>query len=253
MATYSEDGQWMWNGSEWIPAPPSIPGPVGPPMQKPAEVEKFDVNAALAIGGPSGPPSPRVQIQDSVIGGDFNLTPQVHHHHNQQIVQNNIVNQSIHPMEDFSEVVDKAYESGRRALISLGFFVLFLIVGYSIGLFFSHPPDCYYDYPIQPGCDYDPEAFYAEDYYAGFLIVATVIWLVNGIYIFVQGGSINSFSRIREQYPASPRLEKGDKGKNLHDIAKYLWLAPLVIIIIAIIIGIIVMKIMAEMEKYQKR
>jgi hypothetical protein len=58
VATYSEDGQWMWNGSEWIPAPPSIPGPVGPPMQKPAEVEKFDVNAALAMGGPSGPPSP---------------------------------------------------------------------------------------------------------------------------------------------------------------------------------------------------
>ena len=23
MATYSEDGQWMWTGSEWIPAPPA--------------------------------------------------------------------------------------------------------------------------------------------------------------------------------------------------------------------------------------
>jgi len=29
--TYSEDGEWMWNGEEWIPAPPSSPPPPPPP------------------------------------------------------------------------------------------------------------------------------------------------------------------------------------------------------------------------------
>ena len=210
MATYSEDGQWMWDGSEWIPAPPS--------------------------------PPPQVQMQDSVVGGDLNITPQVHHHHNQKIIQNQITNQTIHPMEDFSETVTNAYESGKKALISVGVLVAILLVGGSIGLLFE---------PNEPTTP--DEVFTSEDYFSGFLVVAVIIWLADGIFIFIQAGPINTFSRIRDQFPASPTLERGDKGKNLHDIAKYLWLAPLVIIIIAIIVGLIVMRIAAEMNKQQNR
>ena len=43
--TFSPDGKWMWNGSEWIPAPPKSPDP-----------------------------STNVNLHDSVIGGDVNIT-----------------------------------------------------------------------------------------------------------------------------------------------------------------------------------
>ena len=121
-------------------------------------------------------------------------------------------------------------------------FIAILLVGGSIGLLFE---------PNEPTTP--DEVFTSEDYFSGFLVVAVIIWLADGIFIFIQAGPINTFSRIRDQFPASPTLERGDKGKNLHDIAKYLWLAPLVIIIIAIIVGLIVMRIAAEMNKQQNR
>ena len=42
---YSPDGKWMWSGTEWIPAPPK-----------------------------SSSPSANVNLHDSVIGGDVNIT-----------------------------------------------------------------------------------------------------------------------------------------------------------------------------------
>ena len=228
----------MWNGSEWIPAPPSSPG--------------------YKVPTPS-----HVQLQDSVVGGDVNITPQVHHHHNQQIVQNQITNQTIHPMEDFTQAVTDAYESGKSALISLGIIFAILCVGASIGFLFEPGFSSYCDSSTignsgYPECEgwtdtFDEETFTQEDYFSGFIVLAVILWLGDGILIFIKGGPIHTFSRIREEFPSSPTLERGDKGKNLHDIAKYLWLAPFVIIIIAIIVGLIVMKIAAEMNKQQNR
>tara|TARA_B110000459_G_C16458836_1_gene424186 strand:+ start:57 stop:773 length:717 start_codon:yes stop_codon:yes gene_type:complete len=238
MATYSEDGQWMWNGSEWIPSPPS--------------------SHTSNIPAPS-----HVQLQDSVVGGDVNITPQVHHHHNQQIVQNQIKNQTIHPMEDFTQAVTDAYESGKSALISLGIIFAVLCVGASIGFLFDPGFSSYCNsntvnqsgYPECEGWTdtYDEENFTQSDYFSGFIVISIILWLAGGIFIFIKGGPINTFSRLREEFPSSPTLERGDKGKNFHDIAKYLWLAPFVIIIIAIIVGLIVMKIAAEMNKNQNR
>jgi|ETNmetMinimDraft_4_1059912.scaffolds.fasta_scaffold45011_2 hypothetical protein len=206
MATYSEDGQWMWEGSKWIPAPPSK-------------------------SGPTSPPTPHVQLQDSVVGGDLNLAPQVHHHHNQKIVQNQIINESIHPMEDFSEVVTSAYESGKRALISIGVLFLIALIWYVIWYYFA-PSETYFE--------------------AGGAILAC-LWVANGIFIFMQAGPVNSFSRLREQYPASPSLKRGDNGKVMHDLAKYIWMLPIVILIIVVIIAYFILKISAEMNKHQNR
>jgi len=236
MATFSEDGQWMWDGSEWIPAPPN-----------------------------QSPSVARVQMHDSVVGGDLNFTPQVHHHHNQQIIKNHVTNQTIHPMEDFSEVVKNAYESGKRALISLGFLVIFLLVGFLVGNLFDPVDSDRIDTQCYDSCEevwlndegqwvpIEEKPFDQANYFSVFIVVGVIIWIVDGVFIFIQAGPINTFSRIREQYPASPTLEKGDKGKNLHNVAKYLWLAPLVIVIIIVIIGLIIMKISAEMNKHQNR
>jgi hypothetical protein len=206
MATYSEDGQWMWDGSGWIPAPPSN-------------------------SGPTGSPAPQVQLQDSVVGGDINLNPQVHHHHNQKIVQNQIVNESIHPMEDFSEVVTSAHESGKRALISIGVLFLIALIWYLIV------------YNFAP----------SEEYFNGINAVLACLWVVDGIFIFIQAGPINTFSSLREKYPASPSLKSGDNGKVMHDIAKYLWLLPIVILIVVAVVAYFILKISAQMSKYQNR
>jgi hypothetical protein len=58
MATYSEDGQWMWDGSEWIPAPPSH----SPPAQRASPRHEPPTSRARS-SGPSSPP-PRTTLSD---------------------------------------------------------------------------------------------------------------------------------------------------------------------------------------------
>jgi len=176
-------------------------------------------------------PESTPSIQDSVVGGDLNLTQQVHHHHNQKIVQNQIINESIHPMEDFSEAVTSAYESGKKALISIGVLFLIALIWYAIWYYFA-PSETYFE--------------------AGGAVLAC-LWVANGIFIFMQAGPINTFSRLREQYPASPSLKRGDNGKVMHDLAKYIWVLPLVILVIVAIIVYFILKISAEMNKHQNR
>jgi hypothetical protein len=193
------------------------------------DVERFRVDSRT-------PPSSPVQMQDLVVGGNLNISPQVHHHHNQKIIQNQITNQTIHPMEDFSETVTNAYDSGKKALISVGVLLAILLAGGLIGLLFEpayyslEPFECdngqvisshQYDDGYKDctdGSDESWDTFTRDDYFSGFIIAAVIIWLADGIFIFIQGGPINTFSRIRDQFPASPTLEKGDKGKNLHNL-----------------------------------
>ena len=229
--TYSEDGLWFWNGTDWIPAPPK-----------------------------NHPNQPVVNMQDSVIGGDVNYNPQVIHN-TQNIVNNNVEGGITNPTEDLSGVANNAYECGKKALKSLGLFVILLTIGALIGLIFE---DVDSD-RISPTnrelwlndegqwVSIDEKPFDKGDYYPILLSVMAIFWLFLGVYIFTLAGSIKTFNRVREHYPSSPLLEQGDKGKNMHDVAKYAWLTPLVIVIIAIIIGLIVMKIAAEMEKHNNR
>ena len=176
-------------------------------------------------------PETTPSIQYSVVGGDLSLTQQVHHPHNRKIVQNQIINESIHPMDDFSEAVTSAYESGKKALISIGVLFLIALIWYSIWYYFA-PSETYFE--------------------AGGAVLAC-LWVANGIFIFMQAGPINTFSRLREQYPASPSLKRGDNGKVMHDLAKYIWVLPLVILVIVAIIAYFILKISAEMNKHQNR
>jgi len=267
--TYSEDGLWFWTGDDWIPAPPKSPPPgsskKGPPPNK------FNPNDKSTWPKKNSPSkeidisnnAPTVSMQDSVIGGDVNYAPQVIHN-TQNIINNKPQNDINNPTEDFSEVSKKAYESGKKALQGLGIFVLVLVLSGLIGLAFDTPvDDCLAGYTEVGGeCQADSwgnanqnsseDSFDRVDYYQIWIIVIGVFWLITGLYIFGLGGPVNTFNRIREHYPASPVLELGDKGKNFHDVAKYAWLIPLILFIIVIIIGIIFMKIAAEMEKNKK-
>lgn len=258
--TYSEDGLWFWTGDDWIPAPPKTPPPgsskKGPPPNKfnPNDKstwpKKYSPNEEIDVSNNAL----KVSMQDSVIGGDVNYAPQVIHN-TQNIINSNSQNDINNPTEDFSEVSNNAYESGKKALQGLGIFVLILVISGLIGLAFDNPVsqnnrqgDSWNDVDQNPSED----SFDRGDYYQIWIIVMGVFWLITGLYIFGQGGPVNTFNRIREHYPASPVLELGDKGKNFHDVAKYSWLVPLILFIIVIIIGIIFMKIAAEMEKNKK-
>ena len=87
------------------------------------------------------------------------------------------------------------------------------------------------------------------DYTGLFGPIVVIAWIV-GVYIYSQQqGPINTFNRVREHYPSSPTLEQGDKGKSMHNVAKYSWLVPLVLIVIFVILAIILFKIAAEMQK----
>ena len=52
--TFSPDGKWMWNGSEWIPAPP--------------------------IGNSETPKTTELKVQDSAVAGDINVTNETNIH-----------------------------------------------------------------------------------------------------------------------------------------------------------------------------
>ena len=82
--------------------------------------------------------APMVSMQDSVIGGDVNYAPQVIHN-TQNIINSNSQNDINNPTEDFSEVSNNAYMSGKKALQGLGIFILILIVSGLIGLAFDNP------------------------------------------------------------------------------------------------------------------
>ena len=258
--TYSDDGLWFWTGDDWIPAPPKSP-PVGsskneplPNNPKPGDKftwpDKNSQNKEIDLFANT----PMVSMQDSVIGGDVNYAPQVIHN-TQNIINSNSQNDINNPTEDFSEVSSNAYTSGKKALQGLGIFILILVVSGLIGLAFDNPvsqnnsqSNSWNNVDNNPSED----SFDRGDYYSVWIIVMGVFWLITGLYIFGQGGPVNTFNRIREHYPTSPVLELGDRGKNFHDVAKYSWLVPLILFVIIIIIGIIFMKIAAEMEKNKK-
>jgi hypothetical protein len=257
----SPDGKFMWTGSEWIPAPPSNPSPMNRSNKIKAGVQL--PTSRLGRENPSFP-NQKINLHDSVIGGDINYSPQVHHNV-QNVVHNNIDGGIINPGDDLSEVVEGAYKSGKKALRSVGYFILFIIIGIGIGSLFDDVDNSRIDTQYIDGTyqkfwlndegnwvSIEEKPFDNGDYFPTFAAIAVILWLGFGIYIFVQAGPIGTYNRVREHYPASPTLERGDKGKNMHDVAKYAWLAPLVIIIIVIIIGIIVMKIAAEMDKNKK-
>jgi hypothetical protein len=230
--TYSEDGLWMWNGEDWIPSPPKSPP------------EEIDVPSNALT----------VSMQDSVIGGDVNYAPQVIHN-TQNIINSNSQSDINNPTEDFSEVSKNAYESGKKALQGFGIFVLIAVASGLIGLAFDNPVSQNNNQGNSwnnADQNFSEDSFDRDDYYLIWIVVIGVFWLITGLYIFAQGGPVDTFNRIREHYPASPVLELGDKGKNLHDVAKYSWLAPLILFIIVIIIGMIFMKIAAEMEKNKR-
>ena len=255
--TYSDDGLWLWNGEDWIPAPPKSPPPRSSKKGPPTRQQRFNAGSQVPppteeIGIPNN--APIVAMQDSVIGGDVNYAPQVIHN-TQNIINNNSQNDINNLIDDFSEVSNNAYESGKKALQGLGIFVLILVVSGLIGLAFDNPVsqnNSQGDSWDNANQNSSEDSFDRGDYYPVWIIVMGVFWLITGLYIFAQGGPVNTFNRIREHYPASPVLELGDKGKNFHDVAKYSWLVPMIIFIIAIIIGIIFMKIAAEMEKNKK-
>ena len=256
--TYSEDGLWFWNGDDWIPAPPKSPPPnvrrKGPPPKRfnPNDKSTWHQKQMPITESHVQNKPPIVAMQDSVIGGDVNYNPQVIHN-TQNIINNNSQGDINNPVEDFSEVSKNAYESGRKALQALGIFVLILVLNGLIGLAFEAPEPQNNNQNIYDNQIDSDESFNRVDYYSVSIIVMIVFWLITGLYIFAMGGPVNTFNRVREHYPASPVLELGDKGKNFHDVAKYSWLLPLVIFIIIIIVGLIIMKITAEMEKNKRR
>ena len=255
--TYSEDGLWFWNGDDWIPAPPKSPPPSvrrkGPPQKKFNPNDKStwpQKQMSIAETHVQNKP-PVVSMQDSVIGGDVNYNPQVIHN-TQNIINNNSQSDINNPVEDFSEVSKNAYESGKKALQALGIFVLIFVLNGLIGLAFEAPEPQNNNQNIYDDQIDSDESFNRVDYYSVSMIVMIVFWLITGLYIFAMGGPVNTFNRVREHYPASPVLELGDKGKNFHDVAKYSWLLPLIIFVIIVIVGLIIMKIAAEMEKNKK-
>ena len=77
--------------------------------------------------------SPMFQVEQT-LSKVYSLRVLLRH---QQIVQNQITNQTIHPIEDFTQTVVDAYESGKSALISLGIIFAVLCVGASIGFLFD--------------------------------------------------------------------------------------------------------------------
>ena len=223
--SYSEDGQWFWDGEKWIPSPPT---------QQPSQ--------------------PVVNMQDSVIAGDLNYNPQVINN-----VNNIFQNPSggiDHPTEDLSIVSDGAFLCGKKALASVGILIVILAIGLLISSFFDVTDP---DRISQDGTEWqnddgvyvsiDDKPFDRLDYMGIFAPIGGLAWIVVGIYIFATAGPINTFNRVREQYPSSPILEQGDKGKTMHDVAKYSWLVPLVLVVIFVIIAIILFKIAAEMQK----
>ena len=223
--SYSEDGQWFYDGEKWIPAPP-----------------------------PQQPSQPLVTMQDSVIGGDLNYNPQVINNVN-NIFQNPTTTIQ-HPDEDLSNVSQNAYECGKKAVISIGILVGIIAVGVIISsLFVVTNPDRI----SQDGSQWqnddgvfvsiDEKPFDRLDYMGLFGPIVVIAWVIVGVYIFATSGPINTFNRVREHYPTSPTLELGDKGKSMHNVAKYSWLVPLVLIVIIVILAIIFFKISAEMQK----
>ena len=223
--SYSEDGQWFFDGEKWIPSPPT---------QQPSQ--------------------PVVNMQDSVIAGDLNYNPQVINNVNN--IFQNPASRIEDPTEDLSLVSDGAFLCGKKALFSIGILVAFLAIGLLISSFFDVTDP---DRISQDGNEWqnddgvyvsiEDKPFDRLDYIRIFAPIGGLAWIVVGVYIFATAGPINTFNRVREQYPSSPTLEQGDKGKTMHDVAKYSWLVPLVLVIIFVIIAIILFKIAAEMQK----
>ena len=223
--SYSEDGKWFFDGEKWIPSPPT---------QQPSQ--------------------PVVNMQDSVIAGDLNYNPQVINNVNN--IFQNPASRIENPTEDLSLVSDGAFLCGKKALFSIGILVAFLAIGLLISSFFDVTDP---DRISQDGTEWqnddgvyvsiEDKPFDRLDYIRIFAPIGGLAWIVVGVYIFATAGPINTFNRVREQYPSSPTLEQGDKGKTMHDVAKYSWLVPLVLVIIFVIIAIIFFKIAAEMQK----
>ena len=224
--SYSEDGQWYWDGDKWIPAPPT---------QQPSQ--------------------PIVNMQDSVIAGDVNYKPQVIHNVN-NIFQNPTSGGIDNPVEDLSQISEGAFTCGKKAVISIGVLVGIIAVGVLIGSFFDETDP---DRISQNGTEWqnddgvfvsiDQKPFDRLDYIGIFGPIGVIAWVIVGVYIFATAGPINTFNRVREHYPTSPVLERGDKGKTMHDVSKYSWLAPLVLVVIVVILAIIFFKVAAEMQK----
>ena len=126
-------------------------------------------------------------------------------------------------------------------MFSIGILVAFLAIGLLISSFFDVTDP---DRISQDGTEWqNDDGVYVsiEDKpfdrldYTGSSPNCCLAWIVVGVYIFATAGPINTFNRVREQYPSSPTLEQGDKGKTMHDVAKYSWLVPLVLVIIFVI------------------
>ena len=67
--TISPDGNWLWNGSEWIPAPPTTQTSQSMNMQDSAVAGDF--NASSPNSGQS------MNMQDSVVAGDVNIVQNI--------------------------------------------------------------------------------------------------------------------------------------------------------------------------------
>jgi len=80
---FSPDGKWMWSGSEWVPAPPSI----------------------------ESPQSSDLVVQDSAVAGDINVTQQtnIQHSADAEVVKAAIeaVMTNSHKVQTDSEVLEK--------------------------------------------------------------------------------------------------------------------------------------------------
>ena len=83
--TFSPDGHWMWDGSNWIPAPPTSP----PPQQ--ATIHDSVLGGDVNIPQNATPQS--MSMQDSVVGGDVNITQNI------GIDGNEVMNRMIQELE----------------------------------------------------------------------------------------------------------------------------------------------------------
>jgi hypothetical protein len=66
---FSPDRKWMWTGSEWIPAPPSIKDKVPSNINMQDSVMQGNVNFRQN----SDRPSSTINLSDSVMSGDINI------------------------------------------------------------------------------------------------------------------------------------------------------------------------------------
>tara|TARA_X000001036_G_scaffold403035_1_gene409278 strand:+ start:553 stop:2859 length:2307 start_codon:yes stop_codon:yes gene_type:complete len=83
--TFSPDGEWMWDGESWIPAPP----------KKQDQPSKKDAWSAVSNKEPQIQSPQSMNMQDSVVAGDVNITQNI------GVDENSIMSMMITELEKF--------------------------------------------------------------------------------------------------------------------------------------------------------